>query len=125
MMKGADAALLAVCKAFNLKTQARPVYSTKNHAYDDTAPREQSHDPVTLFGVKPESDKHLSDKNDDWIGTSFLLVKADDNLGDYEEDFLERLRWCNWVQDFKGIHWVNEPQFHEGNRAFITVLLCR
>lgn len=121
MMKGADAALLAVCDAFNLKTQARPVYSTEQHT-DRDGDVIDSHDPVTIFGMTSESDKHLAGKNNDWIGTSFCQVTADENFGDYEEDILDRFRWVNWVEHFKGIHWVNKPKFEEGNRAFVTVI---
>jgi hypothetical protein len=124
MMKGADAAMLAVCDAFNLKALARPVYRTQGHVYSDPESdeeREIGNDAVTLFGVTAGSEKHLADRNEDWVGNEFCQVLADEGMGDYEDEFTRRLRDSYWVDGYTGIHWLNNPKFQEGNRAFITV----
>jgi hypothetical protein len=124
MMKGADAAMLAVCDAFNLKALARPVYMTSRYVYDNpdsNEEKEKANDPVTLFGVTAGSDKHLASLDDDWVGSEFREVEADDWMGDYDDEFFQRLQDASGVDDYTGIHWLNDPKFQEGNRAYITV----
>lgn len=146
MLKGADAAILAICAAFGLNTETRPVYLTtadgeawepqgggpeypaneseKSSSADYTTRylNKMKHDPLEIFGVKATSKDHLHEEAKvEWIGPAFRSVCATDYLGDEQDWMPRRLVAVNWVTCYGGIHWLNKARHQEQNVAYVTV----
>jgi len=120
MLKGADAAMLAVSRTFKLKTQTRPVYYNRDTEDSGDYVR-RTRDPVALFNIKPTSKNHHSTDQVEWVGDEFRVTKEDSQLGDEEEELPMRLEGEDWVKPYAGIHWLNHAQHIEPNRAYVTV----
>jgi len=110
MMKGADAALWAVCNAFKLDPMACPIYDVNEHIYDVEEYWYQDKDKDTTAGL-----------DTDWVGESFTTT-YEDQLARYHEDLLTRLRDVEGIGEFAGIRWLNKPNFREPNFAYVTVI---
>jgi hypothetical protein len=134
MLKGADAAMLAVCDTFKLKTQTRPVYFHDDDDDDDEDSddgwakdrrdrlKRIKLDPVALFDIKATSQNHHGKDKLEWVGDQFRIAQEDEHMGDYEEWLPDRLKGQNWVKAYSGIHWLNQATHKEANRAYLTVL---
>lgn len=116
MMKGADAAMLAVCRAFKLETEARPVYFPRDDDMDTEAG-----DPVALFEVQIEGHKHLSGTKEDWIGDEFREMFADYYDRCYDDNPLSDLLRQEGLTKFQGIRWLNDPKHKDSNFAYLAV----
>jgi len=146
MLKGADAAIWAVCSAFGLYTETQPVYLTtaggeawrpsgnsseyppkeKARSSDDYLTRHMNktkHDPLEIFDIKATSKDHHQKGRIEWIGEAFSGVCAVDYLGEHEDCMAERLAEVRWVTCYGGIHWLNKARHQEGNVAYVTVFL--
>ena len=135
MLKGADAAMLAVCDTFKLKTQTRPVYFDDDDYddYDEYSDDEWAKDrrdslkrikldPVALFDIKATSQNHHGKDKLEWVGDKFRVAQESEYMGDCEESLANRLKGQNWVKAYSGIHWLNQAKHKELNRAYLTVL---
>lgn len=145
MLKGADAAIWAVCAGFGLDTETQPVYlttangetwrprwhgteypSVEKSPPDDYTTRKlnkMKHDPLKIFDVKATSKDHLHEKSKvEWIGSGFSETCRVDYLGDQEDWMTERLAEVDWVTCYGGIHWLNKARHQEGNVAYVTVI---
>ena len=143
MLKGADAAIWAVCAAFGLDTETRPVYLTTADGevwtpmrkYSEYPANEKSpsdyatrhlnkmkHDPLEIFDVKVTSKDHLYENAKvEWIGEGFFTACAVEDVGDREDWMAERLADVDWMTCYGGIHWLNKARHQEENVAYITV----
>jgi len=148
MLKGADAAMSAVCAVYGLQTQTRPVYLTTSECearspiddddddgdYPDKfeeSPEdylqldlnEMKDDPFEIFDVKATSKDHIGGSEKiEWVGDKFRHAQADENLGDYSEEWItDGLDAMDWVKGYRGIHWLNKAEHKEGNVAYMTV----
>jgi hypothetical protein len=149
MLKGVDAALLAVCSLFNLQTQTRPVYLTtadgqqwlrymsRDGEYEYPNTEEDRYeieegtlqslnamkdDPVEIFDVKPISEDKRREGKLEWVGDEFIAIPEDDIAGSYEDWIAGRLDETPGIKGYGGIHWLNNAKYIEPN--FPTVLVC-
>ena len=144
MLKGVDAALLAVCSLLNLRTQARPVYLTtadgqlwsygrwprrieypnsddESEASEDTleALNAMKHDPVKIFKIRTTSEDQRREGKIEWVGDHFSVLE-DDLGGRYYEWIAGRLQDRGDIRAYSGIHWLNKTKHMEPN--YPTVL---
>lgn len=119
-MKGTDAAMLAVCRALGLQTQARPVYLVNNREISYGKKR-QKLDANSLFLKKTGSQAAPDSLPGSFIGDKFRIVKEHHYMGDQEDSLMDRLEGVKWVKEYKGITWINQLKFREANHAYITV----
>jgi hypothetical protein len=131
VLKGADAAVLAVCKFLKLQTVVRPVYQIPDEEFECTG--EGGIDAAALFqGHSNERRKQkltpkrkISEINN-FIARRFSDLGATDSLGDAEgEGLVERMRNSyNVAKEYQGINWINGPSHERGNMAYVTVSDC-
>jgi hypothetical protein len=129
MMKGADTAFLVVCRALGIKIRACPIYYVRD--YDDDYDsddesmdykKDQSYkDPLSLFHTETKTEEHLATGPDDWVGTKFCQFDFRE-FGDFNEPLSQRLRQDSEYINVRGIHWLNEGKFKEGELAYQTVI---
>ena len=119
-MKGTDAAMLAVCRALGLQTQARPVYLINKHEISYGEKR-QKLNADSLFLNKTGSQAAPDSHPGSFIGDKFRIVEEHHYMGDQEDSLLDRLEEVDWVKEYKGITWINKRKFREANHAYITV----
>lgn len=136
-MKGMDATILLVCKAFKLKTIALPVFDCEREYreymeeedWDDERDEllQDAADPQTLFSshaakkqrVETEENNNC-DINIDWIGAEFREI-FEDGMGFYEDSIFTRLKNSDAFRIYKGIHWLNGPKYFEKNLVTVYV----
>jgi len=130
MMKGADAAILAVCESFKLKTQARPVYIDpvyRGHEIDEDDEEGYGKRPKLnagdLFEKVPKSALKRDGADGDLIGDEFRSAVEKDYMGDEEESLRERLEGESWVNEYKGVNWLNKMNYAEASVAYVTVYI--
>ena len=142
MLKGADAAMLAVCTAFGLETQTRPVYLTTEEGEvwtsrwgqvneyppgkvtDESTARllnKLKHNPLELFDVKSNAQIDVKPGKIEWVGNDFEPCQVEECLGDYEDWMPKHLAEADFLTGYGGIHWLNKMRHKAGNRACLIV----
>ena len=119
-MKGTDAAILAVCRALGLQTQARPVYLVDKYE-EGYGSKRQKLNADSLFLRKTGHQPTPDSRPGSFIGDKFRTVQHHYDMGDKEDSLLDRLEEVDWVKEYKGITWINELKFREANHAYVTV----
>jgi hypothetical protein len=130
MMKGADAAILAVCYELNMRIEARPVYvpsgryakcDLEGEYPHEHRSRRQKFDALSLFGQKSLSKIPEGIVRFNWIGNEFRTVKNRDQMGFCDDLLEERLAEEPWIDEYTGVKWLNTYKFKEPNQFFVTV----
>jgi hypothetical protein len=148
-LKGADLALMTVCKALNLEAIALPVFKISRYQHegydeleeedsddndeqddeleeedsddnDDQDDETNSYDPLWIFDKPGDGADHLNRSSGlDVVGMGIVSVH-DGVGGDYEEGIRHRLDESGNFRMVKGIYWLNRPIHSEVNMAYIT-----